>query len=463
MKRNISLPAPIQFVLHTFQDREYLGRILKLALPITLQQFLFASLNLVATLMVGQLGETSVAAVGLSGQVAFLLNLMLFGVNSGAAIFTAQYWGKQDVTNIRRVMGFALLIGLAGSGFFTLVAVLAPAAALGIYTKDPAVVAAGENYLRIIGISFIFSAITYTFSSVLRSTGNVRLPVTIGAFSLALNTLLSYLLIFGKLGLPTMGINGAAVALLIARGLECVVLLALAYRMHTPAAATLPEMFTFDRVFTARILRRVLPVALNEVLWSLGITTYNIIYARISTESIAAVNIAATIDSLAFVFFIGIGNACAILVGNIIGTGDEEKAFRYAGRTLALAMSSAVVIGVLVLAGSNLILGYYKVSPDVIDYTRRILMVVAFALWIRSANMVLFVGIFRSGGDTRFALILDGGTIWVVGVPLAAAAAFILHLPVYWVYLFVMTEELTKWLVGMRRFATRKWIHHLAV
>ena len=454
---------PLSWLQDFITDREFFARLFKLALPIIAQQFIMSSLNLVNGIMVGQLGETAVAAVGLSNQVYFLLNLLLFGVNSGAAIFTAQYWGKGDVPSIRKVMGLALLVGLAGGLLFTIVALFFPQVALGFYSTDPAVIALGSSYLRIYALSFLFTSVTFCYAFVLRSVGNVRLPMIVSIGALSLNSVLAYALIFGKLGLPVMGINGAAVSITIARFLECAVLLWLAYRLRTPAAARLPEMFHFDREFAGRVLRRVLPVMLNEVFWSLGITTYNAIYAHIGTDSIAAMNIASTFDGLAIVLIIGIGNACAILVGNVIGAGDEKKAFRYAGKSMALAMLSSLLIGVLLWASSGWLLLPYKVSPEVAQYTQRVLWILAATLWLRSANMVLYVGIFRSGGDTRFAFILDAGTIWVVGVPLALLGAFALHLPVYWVYLMVMGDELTKCTVGLFRYFSRKWIHNLTV
>jgi Na+-driven multidrug efflux pump len=173
-------------------------------------------------------------------------------------------------------------------------------------------------------------------------------------------------------------------------------------------------------------------------------------------------NIAATIEQLAFVLFQGIGNACAILVGNRIGAGDEEQAFRYAARSEALGIVGGLVIGAMILASADPILTLYNISPTVIDNAHRVLTIMGLLLWLRVSNMILFIGILRSGGDTRFAFILDGVIIWVVGVPLAIAGAFLFHLPVYWVYLMVMSEEITKWLLGVFRFFSRKWIHNLA-
>jgi Na+-driven multidrug efflux pump len=229
--------------------------------------------------------------------------------------------------------------------------------------------------------------------------------------ALSLNTLGSYALIFGKLGLPELGVGGAALSGLGARVLECLFLVYLVYRLRTPAAARLREMFSLDRSFAIRVLRPVVPVALNELLWSLGITTYSAIYARVGTDAIAAMNIASSIDSLALPVFIGIAKACAILVGNLIGSGDEIQAQRYAARSLGLSAVAALLMGAVIYITSPAILAFYKVSPQVIDHALSVLAIISLLLWMRMCNLMLFVGIFRSGGDTRFAFILDAGTI----------------------------------------------------
>lgn len=412
--------------------------------------------------MIGQLGEVPVAAVGLANQIFFLLNLMIFGITTGSAMFTAQLWGKRDIPNIRKVLGLALTLGIAAGTLFLIIAEVFPNTALGVYSRDPAVIALGSEYLRIIGFSFLLYAISFCYGVILRSTGDVQTPLIATFTSLSVNTLLSYILIFGKLGLAPMGVHGAAIGVLIARVVECGLYLWLTYRKDSPAAAKIRELFSFDLAFTRKVLKQVLPVVANEMLWSMGTTAYSVVYARISTDSIAAMNIVASIDQIALVLFNAIGHACAVLVGNRIGAGEQEQAFRYAARTEALGMLGAVGVGSLVLVSANPILSLYNVSPIVVDYAHRVLMILGMLLWLRASNMILFIGIFRSGGDTRFAFILDGIIIWVVGVPLAFAGAFIFHLPVYWVYLLVMSEEISKWLLGVYRFFSRKWIHNLA-
>ncbi|MCI0519377.1 MAG: MATE family efflux transporter [Chloroflexi bacterium] len=442
-------------------DREYLSRLTTIAVPIALQNFVMSSLNMVASVMIGQLGETSIAAIGLAGQFFFLLNLSLFGVTSGASMFTAQLWGKRDIPNIRRVLGISLTLSLTIGSFFLFVTAFIPHLGLSVYTQDAAVIQLGSQYLRIFGWSYVFFAVSMAFASVLRSTGEVRLPLLVSAGALGVNILLSYGLIFGNLGFPRLEVRGAAIAALIARILECLAMLLFAYARKTPAAGSLRELFRLDWPFARSVLKPIFPVALNEIFWSLGITTYNIIYARIGTDAIAAMNIASAIDAIAMPLFIGTAHACAILVGNLIGAGEEEKAYHYGGRSLLIAGLLAILMGIVIYLGAPTIIALYKVSPEVIGYAQRVINMIAIFYWLRMSNLILFLGILRSGGDTRFGFWLDAGTIWVVGVPMALLGAFVFHLPVYWVYLMVMSDEFTKWAVTMWRFLSRRWIHNL--
>lgn len=439
----------------------YSSRLLHLALPIIAQQFVSSSLNLIGGLMVGQLGETSMAAVGLSNQVFFLLTFLLFGTSSGIAIFTAQLWGKEDIENIRRVFGLGLIVAFTGSLFFFIMAVFFPGAALSVYTTDPAVIALGVPYLRLVGLSYFFTAFTFMLAASMRSTGDVRTPLAVSFSALTINTVLSYALIFGKLGLPRMDVNGVAVASTISRLLECAGLIAAARLRRSPVLGTLRQTFSFTWDFAKSVLGRALPVTFNEMLWSLGISTYNAIYAHIGTDAIAAVNITSTIESLAFVIFIGISDATAILVGHQIGRGAEHGAYKDARTSLFLGMAGAAGMGVVLYFIAPHIVNLYKVSATVTEYALNILVVISATLWLRVSNMTLFVGIFRSGGDTRFGFLLDALGIWLVGVPAALAGAFLLHLPVYWVYLMVMSEEALKCVVALFRFFSGKWIHNV--
>jgi putative MATE family efflux protein len=449
-------------ILDFYRDPDYFHEVRKIAVPIIIQQLMFSGLNLLGVVFVGQKGDASVAAVGLAGQVAFLLNLVHFGIISGAAMFTAQFWGRRDIPNLRRVLGLCLMLAISASLIFFALAQLLPHQILSIYSKDTTVIELGANYIRTFSWTFLFFGVTFSYALVMRSTGNVKLPTTVSVFALSISTILSYSLIFGKLGLPELGIQGAAVAAVIARAFECITLVTLTYLTKSPVAASLHELTDFDKAFIGKVIRPMMPVILNELFWSLGITTYNIIYGRMGTASFAAMNIVSTIEQVAFVLFIGISNATSVLVGNRIGADKEDEAFVFAGRSIGLGIVGGMIIGLLLQLVKGPILTLYNVSPEVIQNAGHIINVVTFFLWVRVNNMTIVVGILRAGGDTRFSLFLDGIIIWLVGVPMAYLAANVLHLPVYYVYLFAMSEEATKWILGISRYRSRKWINNLA-
>ena len=452
-----------QRVIGFYKDPEYFDNVRKIALPIIMQQLMFSLLNMLGIVFVGQKGDASVAAVGLAGQIAFLLNLVHFGIISGAAMFTAQFWGKRDIANLRRVLGLCLILAISASLIFFILAQFFPSQILRIYSKDAEVIALGTNYIRTFSWTFLFFAITFSYALVMRSTGNVKLPTTVSVGALFISTVLSYSLIFGKFGFPELGIQGAAVAMVIARFLECVTLLTVVYATKSPVAASFRELTGFDRVFFGKVIKPMLPVILNELFWSLGITTYNIIYGRMGTQAYAAMNIVATIEQVAFVVFIGVSNATSVLVGNRIGAGKEDEAYVYAGRSIGIGIVGGLLLGLVLQLVKGPVLSLYKVSPEVIENASYIINVVTFFLWVRVNNMTTVVGILRAGGDTRFSLFLDGIIIWIVGVPMAYIAAFIFGLPVYFVYLFAMSEEAVKWILGIRRYLSRKWINNLTM
>jgi putative MATE family efflux protein len=445
-----------------FRDREYYGSLVRIALPIAFQNFISSALNAVGVLLIGQLGDTALAAVGLANQIFFLLNLMLFGITSGAAIFTAQLWGKGDRDAIRKVTGLCLGLSLAAGLLFSVVALVIPGPALSLYTSDPAVIAQGAEYLVIIGLSYLATSVSFALAGQIRATGNVRTPMLVSVVALGLGTLMNYLLIFGELGFPALGVRGAALGTCLARLLECAAMLAVTYLGRLPVAFRPSDLRGLTWPFARRLLDTVLPVTANETIWSLGYSIYNVVYAHISTEAIAAINITSTVEGMANFAFIAFANASAIMIGNKIGAGEEHKAFQYARRSLALCAGLGAVVGALLILFSELIVSGYKISEATAFDLRAILIVLGCAFWMRVSNMTLIVGVLRSGGDTRFSFILDVGTVWLVGIPMALLGAFALHLPVYWVFAMVMADEITKVAGGTYRLLSRKWINNLA-
>lgn len=434
---------------------------LGIAIPVAFQQFITAALNMVDVLMVGQLGEASIAALGLANQVFFLLILFLFGVTSGMAIFTAQYWGQGDQESIRKVLGISLTVAIGVGFLFTLSATLIPETIMGFYTEDSEVIALGSSYLHIVGFSYMFMAITTSYFAVLRSIMLVKMTVAVSVIALTLKTLLGYLLIFGVGPFPALGVRGAAVGTTFGWIFEAILIIILVYKLKTPLAANPLTFFRFDRTFLVRVLKTAMPAAANEVFWSVGITIYNMVYARIGTDAIAAIQINATLEEIAFVLFIGLGNACAVMIGNKIGAGEKEVAFEYGRRFLLLNVFVALVAGGIILLIREPVIGLYEISESAANSARTLMLIFSLTAWVRAINFILFVGPLRAGGDTRFAMFMEIFSIWTIGVPAALIGGFVLHLPVYGVYLMVFLEEIVKVFIIMRRYLSRKWIHDL--
>ncbi len=449
--------------LSFLKDRAFLREMLTIALPISFQQLINASLNMIDVIMVGQLGEASIAALGLSNQVFFVFILLLFGLTSGMAIFTAQFWGKQEVEPIRKVLGMSILTGSAIALVFTLAAVLIPRTVLGFYTNDTEVIDIGVSYLRIVGLSYIPVAIATSYVATLRSVHLVKLTVIATVSALLFKTILGYALIFGIGGLPALGVRGAAISTASGWTLELILILIFVYIQKTPLAANPLTFFSFDLSFFSRVLKTTLPALANEMFWSLGITTYNAIYAHIGTDSIAAINVNATIEELGFVVFMGLGNACAVMVGNRIGAGKKEEAFETVRRVVILSVSAAWLVGLAVILFRDVLVnsGWFDLSPNGKHNVSMLMLMMASVLWVRMFNFSTFIGALRAGGDTRFALLMEISSIWLIGVPAAYIGAFVLHLPVYYVYLMVALEELAKAFVSGWRVYSRKWIHDL--
>ena len=449
--------------LSFLRDRSFLKEMLWIALPISFQQLINASLNMIDVVMVGQLGESSIAALGLSNQVFFVLILLLFGTTSGMAIFTAQFWGKQELEPIRKVLGMSILATSLFALVFSLAAVLIPHKVLGLYTNDPEVIRIGSQYLSIVGLSYIPMAIATSYIAVLRSIQLVRLTVIATTAALFFKSILGYTLIFGHFGLPALGVRGAAIGTASGWILELTLILILVYTQKTPLAGSLRTLFSFDPSFFIRVLGTALPAMVNELFWSVGITTYNAIYAHIGTDSIAAIQINATMEELAFVVFMGLGNACAVMVGNRIGAGKKDEAYEIVRRVVILSVFAAWVVGLIVISLRDADTGsrMYNLSPDGIHNVRMLMLMMASVMWIRIFNFSTFIGALRAGGDTRFALVMEICSIWLIGVPAAYIAAFVFNLPVYYVYLAVALEELAKAFVSAWRVRSRKWIHDL--
>lgn len=442
-------------------DKKFYKTMITIAIPIAIQNLISSSLNMIDNLMISRLGVSELASVSLANQFFFLFVLLLFGINSGAGIFISQFWGRKDIKNIRRVLGIALISGGILSLIFSGFAYFTPKLIMSIFIKDIEVINLGSKYLKIASISYVITSITFAFSFASRSIGHAKLPMVVTSISLGINTLLNYLLIFGNFYFPQLGVEGAAIATLISRIIELTILLRVIYKKGYILAANFSELFDITKSFLKRFFNTTTPVILNEAVWSLGMTMYAIAYARIGEKATASIQIANNIQNIFMVISMGLGNACAVMIGNQIGSDNRKKALDYAKKYCFIGPIVGLIIGGLLYLLSPVILYLFNTSSDVEGSVRKILLVMGIFMFIKVFNVVLIVGIFRGGGDTKFSLLLEAASVWLIGVPLAFLGAHIWNLPIYLVVLLVSFEEVVKAIIGIPRLISKKWVRNV--
>jgi putative MATE family efflux protein len=430
-------------------------RVTVIALPIMLQNLMQTFINMLDTIMVGKLGATEIAAVGLGNQVFFVLNMMLFGISSGGSVFIAQFWGKKDFGGIKRSLGIMLFLSLVVSAIFTAGVLVMPRTIIGWYSNDAAVVELGAQYVRIVGLSYIMTAISFAFTLAFRSTEHVHLPMFTTGASLVTNAVFNYVFIF----VFGWGVQGAAAATVISRAVEMIFTLAWSYVHHFEACGSLKTYFSFDRGFVAKFIKVALPVLINETFWGLGITMQNSIFSHTDTNAYTAFSITGTISQLTWVFFIGLGNGMGVIIGKFIGSGELEKARAYARRSVWFMPAMGAAIGLLLLPLSKTLPFFFNVDASIIGNATKMLLVLMCLYPICAFNMNWIVGVCRAGGDTIFSAICEVSCLWLVSIPLGACAAFIWKLEPIFIYLCLQSEQVVKVALGLPRVLSGKWLH----
>ncbi len=446
-----------------FGDRFFWKITLGLALPIAFQNMLTSSFALVDTLMVSMLGDISLAAAGMAGQWSWLLNIFLFGVCSGAAIFVSQYFGVDDRRGIHRTAGIAIASGLVLGAVFMGAACLFPHTVMRIFGKEEAVIAEGVAYLRIAGFSYFAVVINAVWSAVLRSTAQVKLPMYVALVTTAENAALNYFLIFGGFGWEGLGIRGAALATVISSWTGAILLIVFSMRRGNILYAPLKELFRFTKEGIALFYKKAFPVMLNESMWGLGTFCYNAVFGALGYENYEAVTIIRTFESIAFAFFVGLCNACCIMVGKSVGVGKIERAWKDALRFAVLIPAAGAVIGwIIVLFRAPLVSIFNlsgNISPSVLSMAQMLLTVYALELPLRNIPYTMVVGIYRSGGDASTGVFYDLLGLWGIGLPTTLIAAFWLKLPFPLVFaVMYLFDDGVKSVLCIRHFRSARWL-----
>ena len=440
------------------RKRSLRKEIVRLALPIALQQFMTALVGACDAIMLGKLSQDAMSAVSLATQVTFVFNLFMFAFMAGENMFVAQYYGKGDYTGISQVFslvtkicGCIAVIFLAGTLFF-------PEQLMRILTNEETLIVLGSEYLRVIGISYVFSGIAQTFLAIMKNCGAVNMSTLITGVMVILNIVLNAVFIFGLSGFPKMGIKGAALATVLATVVQF--LWSVGYVLCRIRAVKF-SLRSCEKKLFGRFWQKAVPLLINNLAWGIGFSMYSVIMGHLGTDAVAANGIANISKNLVVCFCLGLGNAGSIIVGNRLGA-DRLQEAKEVGETLTkTAIIAGIVSGLVLIALSPFITKMVDLTPTARGYLQKMLLISSYYIAGKSVNCMTIGGIFAAGGDSKFGMLCDSVTLWCITVPLGCICAFILKLPVMVVYFVLNLDEIIKLPVVYKHYKKYKWIKNL--
>ena len=435
--------------------------IMKLTLPIVLQNLLSAAVSSADVVMLNFVGQAHLSAVSLAAQYASILHMVFYGLGTGASILCSQYYGKGDLKAIHTVQGIALRFSVGIAAMFSLAAFLTPRVLMSLFTAEPELLDIGSTYLRYIAVGYLCWSVSEIYISVLRSVGRVRSATALNTAAFTLNVLLNAVFIFGLFGAPKLGAAGVALATSIARAVQlglCAVVSCASRDVKLKPGS----MFRRSAVLFRDFMKMALPALLNDISWSLAFSMYSVIIGRfLGSDGVAANSFASTVRSFGTVLCYAVASAGGILVGQLIGARRMKDAETAAGDIMKLTVLFGAVGGALVLLAMPPVLHFANLTEAGLGYLRTMLFINSYYIMGTAVNTTLIAGIFRAGGDTRFGLICDTIDMWAYAVPLGFLAAAVLKLPPMWVYFLLFTDEFVKWPWVLRRYRSRKWLRNV--
>ena len=439
-------------------DRGFYRRMLSIGVPIIIGHLISISLNMVDTMMIGWLGVQELAAVGAANRIFFIFIIVCFGFFSGASILLSQYWGIRDIINIRRITGLQYVFTAALSAFAVVLVLSLTRQIIGLFSDEQPVVDFGAAYLRTVVWSYPLAALGCVISFNSRCIHRLAAPTVISTVAVATNTFLNYCLIYGHFGLPRLGVEGAALATVIARALEFLSLAGYVYlsREH-PLAGKINELLSFDRNLVKRVARKALPTTISETAWAAGTSVYYIAFGMIGSGALAVAQVCAVVADIFQAFFYGVGNACAVMIGNELGQAHTEAAHAYARQFLKIAFSLCLLLTAAFYLLIRPIVGFYDFDAATSALLCSSLLVYVIYTTPRNLCYTAMIGILRAGGDATYCMVLDLLGVWCMGVPLAFIGVCVLHWQLPAVIALVFVEEVLKLLISLRRIRSRKW------
>lgn len=439
---------------------DFYRQMFKLAIPIIIQNLLSAAVNSSDVIMLNYVGQSAISAVSLAANYSNILFMVYYGLGTGASLLCAQYFGKKNMQAIHAVEGIALRFSLAISALVALAAFTIPQRMLLLFTSDQELIAIGSSYIRIMGITCLCWGVTEIYLAILRSIGRVTIRMALNMLAFGLNILLNAVFIFGLFGAPKLGVTGVAIATASSRLIQliaCVIVSLLSKDVKLNPI----YMFIRSKTLLNDFIHLSLPALGNDLSWSVAFSMYSVILGHLGTEAVAANSLVTVVRNVGSVFCFAIASAGTILLGRVMGQGELEKSKSYASGMLKMTVVAGAVGGVIVLAVTPFVLRFASLNDTAMHYLKYMLLINSYYIMGSAVNTALIAGVFRAGGDTKFGLICDTIDMWVYAVPLGFFAAFVVKLPVLWVYFLLCTDEFVKWPWVIHHYRKGEWAKNI--
>lgn len=451
-----------EIVVLNEDNKKFYKTLITLCIPIIIQNLLSNLINMVDTIMVGGLGEISVASIGIANQYFFLYNMALSGIIGGASLFIAQFYGKNDKLNIRKITGLSVISALMIGITFMIVALFSPKFIIYFFSKDLDVIKVATNYFSIIGFCYPIIAISNVFSMGSRSIRNPKLGMICSTISLFINIILNYVFIFGKLGMPALGASGAAIATVIARIIELILLVSYIYFIKDDYELrfTFKDIKLINKDLLKAYISKTTPTFLNDTLWAFGTVLYAVAYSKAGISAIAASQIASSTGNFFIVTAVCVAIGSSIMIGNELGADNIKKAIHYSKKFAILVTLVGAIFGLLLIMSIPGLIKLFSVSDQLMPDIKKIFVIMGILMALKTFNTFIIIGVLRSGGDTKYALFLEMGCMWIVSLPLTFFAAY-KGLPIYILVGLTYTEEVVKFIFGVPRAISKKWAQNL--
>ena len=441
--------------------KEIYRKIWVVALPIVFQNIIDAAVNSADVLMLNYVGQSSISAVSLANSMVGILFMFLYGIGTGIAMLSAQYYGKGDLKTIEKVEGIGFKFALSVAAVGAILCLTIPRLLMRIYTNDDLLVDIGAKYLVLIAPGLIFWAVSAVYMSILRCVGKVTTATVLEAIALVCNVALNAVFIFGLFGAPKLGVAGVAIATTISRFIQLAGCFYVSLFMKPGVRLTFSTMFKRYKLLETDFISMAMPAIGNDLAWALAFSAYSGILGHLGDDAVAAYSIVNVVRNLGTVLCYGIGSASGIIVGQILGEGNREQGIEAGHICLRLSVVTGIIGGLVVLALMPVTLKLADLTPTAMDYLKFMLLVNTYYISGTSVNTCLIAGVFRAGGDSRFGLKCDLIDMWLYAVPLGLFSAFVLRLLVKWVYFLLSTDVFVKWPWVFKHFYSHKWARNI--